>query len=138
MADHQDDLTEEERTLFGGYDLAAQMAVACARLRTFDTPAGRDPLGYIVNALMTEFWDQGFSQSDIRAAFDAALAVRASGDFPLLWFGLYEAPEPIDLPARTTGRSRGKRARASASTARWQAISAGSRSGAFRPAAMYG
>ena len=74
MADHQDDLTEEEQTLFGGYALAAQMAVVCARLRTSDTPAGSDPLGFVVNALVTEFWDQGFSQSDIRAAFNAALA----------------------------------------------------------------
>ena len=43
----------------------------------------------------------GWISYEAAPAFDAALAVRASGDFPLLWFGLYEAPEPIDLPAAT-------------------------------------
>ena len=43
----------------------------------------------------------GWISYEAAPAFDPALAVRESGDFPLLWFGLYAAPEPIDLPAAT-------------------------------------
>ena len=40
----------------------------------------------------------GWISYEAAPAFDPALAVREAGDFPLLWFGLYEKPEPIDLP----------------------------------------
>ena len=40
----------------------------------------------------------GWIAYEAAPAFDSALAVRESGDFPLLWFGLYEKPEPLDLP----------------------------------------
>jgi para-aminobenzoate synthetase / 4-amino-4-deoxychorismate lyase len=43
----------------------------------------------------------GWVSYEAAPAFDPALAVRASGDFPLLWFGLYADPEPIDLPPAT-------------------------------------
>ncbi len=40
----------------------------------------------------------GWVAYEAAPAFDAALAVRESGDFPLLWFGLYKAPEPCEPP----------------------------------------
>ena len=41
----------------------------------------------------------GFLSYEAASAFDSALATRASGDIPLLWFGLYPSPEGIDLPS---------------------------------------
>ena len=41
----------------------------------------------------------GWISYEAAPAFDPALTVRASGDFPLLWFGLFEPPEPVELPA---------------------------------------
>ena len=40
----------------------------------------------------------GWVAYEAAPAFDAALAVRPPGPLPLLWFGLYDAPEPVDLP----------------------------------------
>lgn len=73
-AEQPDDLTEDERALFGAYNLAAELALGCRRLRETGTPSGADALGLVVNTLMTEFWDQGFSQTEIRTAFADALA----------------------------------------------------------------
>jgi hypothetical protein len=69
-----DDLTDEERVLFGSYALAAELAKGCRRLREMKVSTSDKALRHIVNALMTEFWDQGFSQTEIRAAFTDALA----------------------------------------------------------------
>ena len=43
----------------------------------------------------------GWVSYEASPAFDPALAVRDSGDFPLLWFGLFGQPEPIELPPAT-------------------------------------
>lgn len=67
------ELTEEEKLLTAGYVAAARLADTCGALREFDTEIGRDPAGYLVNYLMTELWDHGFSQSEVRCAFEAAL-----------------------------------------------------------------
>ena len=40
----------------------------------------------------------GWISYEAAPGFDPALAVRDPGPFPLLWFGLYETPEPVDLP----------------------------------------
>ena len=40
----------------------------------------------------------GFLSYEAGPAFDGALKVHAVRDFPLLWFGLYENPEEIELP----------------------------------------
>jgi para-aminobenzoate synthetase/4-amino-4-deoxychorismate lyase len=40
----------------------------------------------------------GWVAYEAAPAFDAALAVRPAGPLPLLWFGLFDAPEPIELP----------------------------------------
>ncbi|MFH2098361.1 MAG: aminodeoxychorismate synthase component I [Pseudomonadota bacterium] len=45
-------------------------------------------------------WAAGFLAYEAAPAFDPALAVREPDpDLPLLWFGLFEPPEPFDLPA---------------------------------------
>jgi len=41
----------------------------------------------------------GFIAYEAAPAFDSALAVNEDGAFPLLWFGLYEIPEQLHLPA---------------------------------------
>lgn len=40
----------------------------------------------------------GWVAYEAAPAWDAALRVRRPGPWPLLWFGLYRQPEPIDLP----------------------------------------
>jgi hypothetical protein len=54
--------------------VAGELALSCRRLRETNSPSGDDALAFVVNALMTEFWDQGFSQTEIRKAFMEALA----------------------------------------------------------------
>jgi len=41
----------------------------------------------------------GFIAYEAAPAFDSALAVKEDGSFPLIWFGLYEVPEQLHLPA---------------------------------------
>jgi para-aminobenzoate synthetase/4-amino-4-deoxychorismate lyase len=41
----------------------------------------------------------GYLAYEAAPAFDAALHVRSASTLPLLWFGLYEQAEPIELPA---------------------------------------
>lgn len=72
--DPADDLTDEERTLFGSYAIAAELALRCRQLREMNVSMSGKALHTIVNALMTEFWDQGFSQTEIRTAFTEVLA----------------------------------------------------------------
>ena len=47
----------------------------------------------------------GWVAYEAAPAFDAALAVRPPGPLPLLWFGLFADPEPIDLPPPGAARS---------------------------------
>lgn len=72
-ANNSDDLTEDERVYLGATNAAATLAEHCSKLRDGDFFADRDPLGQVINFLMTELWDRSFSQSEIRAAFNAAL-----------------------------------------------------------------
>ena len=44
------------------------------------------------------FHAAGFISYEAAPAFDEALTVRPDGDFPLLWFGLYNRAEEISLP----------------------------------------
>lgn len=46
----------------------------------------------------------GWISYEAAPAFDSTLTVRPSGPLPLLWFGLYAAPEPIDLPPPPAAR----------------------------------
>lgn len=52
---------------------AWSFAKKCVELAR-SNPYQRVALGGIINDLMTELWDNGFSQSEIRAAFEAALS----------------------------------------------------------------
>ena len=54
-------------------DEAEAFAQRCAELRDCN-PYPRPPLEEIVPAFMTALWDRGFSQSDIRNAFERAVA----------------------------------------------------------------
>jgi hypothetical protein len=73
-AGSSDDLTDEERALFGAYNVAADLAARCRQLREMNVSVSQAALDMVVNCLMTEFWDQAFSQTEIRNAFAAALA----------------------------------------------------------------
>ena len=73
-SDRPDDLTDEERVLFGAYNVAADLAMRSRQLRDMNVATSDGALEMVVNTLMSEFWDQGFSQTEIRNAFTAALA----------------------------------------------------------------
>jgi hypothetical protein len=52
---------------------AEDFASKCAELYS-SNPYFEVPLESIINTLMTELWDRGFSQSEIRSAFEKAVA----------------------------------------------------------------
>jgi para-aminobenzoate synthetase / 4-amino-4-deoxychorismate lyase len=53
-----------------------------------------------IEALVNQYgWHAaGFISYEAAKAFDAAFVTHAAADFPLLWFGLYRAPEEFRLP----------------------------------------
>lgn len=53
-------------------DAAWAFARTCAELHR-SNPYDGGALKIIINTLMTELWDNGFSQSDIRTAFEKAI-----------------------------------------------------------------
>ncbi|PLR26766.1 hypothetical protein SGCZBJ_08345 [Caulobacter zeae] len=68
-------LADGEKTYFGAINAAARFAEVCAGYHLANPyPEQGAPLDHVINTLMTELWDQGFSQTQIRAAFEAALA----------------------------------------------------------------
>ena len=67
------DLSDHEQALFSSHALAADLAASVRHLRQMQAPNSEEALNMVVNTLMTEFWDQGFSQSEIRTAFIDAL-----------------------------------------------------------------
>jgi len=76
--DHPDSIETQDRALSAAYSVAADLANRCRQLqdevRTKNAWVNKDILGSVVNALMTEFWDQCFSQTEIRNTFLDALA----------------------------------------------------------------
>jgi len=54
-------------------EAAAAFGEKCAELYSTN-PYAEVPLQRIIGTLMTELWDRGFSQSDIRNAFEDAVA----------------------------------------------------------------
>ena len=69
------DLDEREQIHFGAINAAEEFAATCARYHAADPyPSEAAPLDLAINVLMTGLWDQGFSQTQIHAAFEAALA----------------------------------------------------------------
>ena len=68
-------MTDQEEYPWEGQctDAGYEFCLRCANL-VARNPYNMDrPLDYIVNAFMTELWDQNFSQSEIRAAFEGAI-----------------------------------------------------------------
>ncbi len=63
-------------------------------------------LAEVEAATATGLHAAGFLAYEAAPAFDPVSAVGDGGDFPLLWFGLYGPPQPIDLPATPAGFSR--------------------------------
>ncbi len=55
----------------------------------------------LVNELVQKYqlYATGFISYEAASAFDSSLVTHNSSSFPLLWFGLYEQPEIIELPA---------------------------------------
>lgn len=53
-------------------DEAHKFALSCAELRQ-SNPYGRPTLEVVIADLTTELWDRGFSQSEIKSAFERAL-----------------------------------------------------------------
>jgi hypothetical protein len=51
---------------------AHKFSLRCVELRD-SNPYGRPFLDEIIPTLMTELWDRGFNQSEIRSAFERAL-----------------------------------------------------------------
>ena len=51
---------------------ASEFALNCEKLRS-ENPYSEAALVVIVNTLMTELWDRGFSQLEIRTAFEGAV-----------------------------------------------------------------
>jgi hypothetical protein len=72
MNDPPHHLTDEENALFSTYAKADELAGAAASVRALGYSPS-DALDAAVNTLMTEFWDRGFSQTEIRNAFAAAM-----------------------------------------------------------------
>lgn len=65
-------VSDEDARRDRALNAAADMAVVCEELRG-STIHGLNPLDIVMNDLMTELWDRGFSQSEIRTAFGGAL-----------------------------------------------------------------
>ena len=67
-------MSNEQDTPWEGLclDAASEFARQCADLKR-SNPYELDALESIINTLMTELWDNGFSQSEIRTAFENAI-----------------------------------------------------------------
>jgi hypothetical protein len=81
-------------------DAAYAFALLCAVLVARNPHKLAAPLMYIINGLMTELWDRNFSQSEIRAAFETAIA---------------------DMPRYAAGEERRSGTSAAWATADWRA-----------------
>lgn len=68
-----DELTPEEQRLFGADAAACDFAKKCRVVEEHTPVAGETSLTDLMNTLMTELWDNGFSQAEIRRAFQAAV-----------------------------------------------------------------
>ena len=65
-------------------------------------------LGRVEEAVAREgVYAAGFVSYEAAPAFDLALAVNDVGDFPLLWFGLYEGIQEVQLPDPPPGSNHG-------------------------------
>lgn len=67
------ELTHEERLLFGNRALAWQIGKQCRQLRESGFLTSHTALDDAASSLSTEFWDQGFSQTEIKQVFKRAI-----------------------------------------------------------------
>jgi len=71
-------------------------------IQTFRTDEVADALRAVEMAVATRgLHAAGLLAYEAAPGFDPALTVRTDGMFPLLWFGLYDAPREVDLPLFT-------------------------------------
>ncbi len=70
----EEDQTDEDLAVRDMYVAAEDLALRCRVLRDMNVLASARALESAVNHLMTELWDQGFSQTEIRTVYMAALA----------------------------------------------------------------
>jgi SOS response regulatory protein OraA/RecX len=68
-----EELDDSDKVYFAAQEAAFHFAAACAKFRDSNQHPNIVPLEDIINTLMTELWDRGFSQSEIRSAFQSAL-----------------------------------------------------------------
>ena len=68
------DLDDDDQTWADAHTAAFNFGAACATFRDTNPSPQFVALDTIINTLMTELWDRGFSQSEIRTAFADALA----------------------------------------------------------------
>ena len=70
MSDQDSDIPWEGRCA----EASRTFGKRCAELTKSNPYGGQvDPLREMINSLMTELWDNGFSQTEIRRAFDEAI-----------------------------------------------------------------
>ena len=67
-------LRDEDEPWLRADRAAVEFGAECALLRDLNAYPDRSPLDEIINTLMTELWDRRFGQTEIRTAFEAALA----------------------------------------------------------------
>jgi hypothetical protein len=69
-------VTEDEKDALWSEALDAAHAFGkiCAKVRDIDPFPGDADLEVLINYLMTELWDQNFSQTEIRKAFESSTA----------------------------------------------------------------
>ncbi len=71
-------------------------------IATSKTADLRDKLQEVEAQVQQGFFAAGFLSYEAAPAFDAALRVRETADFPRLWFGIFTAPEETLLPPAPT------------------------------------
>ena len=69
-----EELSEGDRLMSAAHDAAHDFSQACRRTRAANPFPEVEVLPMMINTLMTELWDRCFSQTEIRQAFEEALA----------------------------------------------------------------
>lgn len=66
-------LDEETEWRLGCLKLATDFSIECRRIQTDNPSQVMSTIDVIISDLATELWDQGFSLTEIRQAFKAAI-----------------------------------------------------------------
>jgi para-aminobenzoate synthetase/4-amino-4-deoxychorismate lyase len=95
-------LIETNEVLLKNEDTWLHFAKPYKIFTTTDLRATKEMLLEVENLVNENGWHAaGFLSYEAAPAFDPALHVLSSADFPLLWFGLYPTPQSIHLPTLT-------------------------------------